>query len=160
MCQLSWNTKENPVAVRRIPAGLLYVPKEKHSIDRSSHSESLCWWETEGRRVKGTWPCYSRDRRVQDELIVVVEWRKFWPLRVYLPSILTDVAGFLWIHPSSKWRFSSVQPVTGPESHLMVLQGRLEIKLLIHLKVNICAGKRLPNKQQTEWPLDCCTGAL
>lgn len=95
----------------------------------------LSWWETGGWRVKGMWPCYSGDWRVQDELIVVVERRKFWPLQFYLRSILADVAGFVWIHPSSKWRFSLVQPVTGPESHLMVLQGRLEIKLLINPRV-------------------------
>lgn len=58
--------EENPAEVPSIPAGLPCVLKEEHShwaclplwVSLLGFL-GLSWWETGGRRAKGTWPCYS-----------------------------------------------------------------------------------------------------
>lgn len=122
MCQRSSNSRGESCCIcqhHSQSASALWKTVWEQSIEHTSHSESLCWvfWHSAGGKQGGGGQRHidlvlKRPQSSGLALIVVLEWRKFWPSLIYLHTyipIITDAAGHLpcekSLDPASKYVF-------------------------------------------------------
>lgn len=139
----SSNSRRESQCSSQHPCRSFSCSERKTLIERASYSESLCWafWHSAGGKLGGggSKACYSSSG-CANRGCGVEEVLCFMSLFVLHPHWRTIV---LLIHPSIKWRFSSVP------SHFMFLQSRLEIESLINLwKPFICL---FPAQSYNQW---------